>query len=279
MKSYIYYTLVALLFSLTLFLGISHLDMIRERNSKSSAYKTISPAKNQKRFPEFEALKRAYPDQIADLKENHIIFKDGSSLIYDDGKDKTMRELLKHPDIKDIFAQPYKESRTPPEKDMDPGRFRNTRFFRKIYGKTKNETEKHIRTITWMPGVSDVKIEITTVNGVDKKLLAVSEDLLKLPRYYQYVDNPAGGYVWRQIAGTDRQSAHAFGIAVDINLDYSNYWRWDMEENPEYLYTNRIPEEVVRCFENHGFIWGGRWYHYDTMHFEYRPELFYYEKK
>jgi len=26
-------------------------------------------------------------------------------------------------------------------------------------------------------------------------------------------------------------------------------------------------------FERHGFIWGGRWWHYDTMHFEYRPEL------
>lgn len=25
--------------------------------------------------------------------------------------------------------------------------------------------------------------------------------------------------------------------------------------------------------EKHGFIWGGCWYHYDTMHFEYRPEL------
>ena len=23
----------------------------------------------------------------------------------------------------------------------------------------------------------------------------------------------------------------------------------------------------------HGFIWGGKWYHYDTMHFEFRPEL------
>ena len=22
-----------------------------------------------------------------------------------------------------------------------------------------------------------------------------------------------------------------------------------------------------------GAIWGGRWFHYDTMHFEYRPEL------
>jgi hypothetical protein len=29
----------------------------------------------------------------------------------------------------------------------------------------------------------------------------------------------------------------------------------------------------VRVFEKHGFIWGGAWYHYDTMHFEYRPEL------
>jgi peptidoglycan LD-endopeptidase CwlK len=26
-------------------------------------------------------------------------------------------------------------------------------------------------------------------------------------------------------------------------------------------------------FEKHGFIWGAKWYHYDTMHFEYRPEL------
>jgi hypothetical protein len=21
------------------------------------------------------------------------------------------------------------------------------------------------------------------------------------------------------------------------------------------------------------FIWGGKWYHHDTMHFEYRPEI------
>jgi hypothetical protein len=34
-----------------------------------------------------------------------------------------------------------------------------------------------------------------------------------------------------------------------------------------------MPREIVDIFERHGFIWGGRWYHYDTMHFEYRPEL------
>ena len=39
-------------------------------------------------------------------------------------------------------------------------------------------------------------------------------------------------------------------------------------------FKNKIPKEVVDIFERYGFIWGGRWYHYDTMHFEYRPELF-----
>ena len=38
-------------------------------------------------------------------------------------------------------------------------------------------------------------------------------------------------------------------------------------------YKNDIPWETVRIFEAHGFIWGGKWYHSDTMHFEYRPEL------
>jgi hypothetical protein len=30
---------------------------------------------------------------------------------------------------------------------------------------------------------------------------------------------------------------------------------------------------VIRAFEEQGFIWGGRWARYDTMHFEYHPEL------
>jgi hypothetical protein len=38
-------------------------------------------------------------------------------------------------------------------------------------------------------------------------------------------------------------------------------------------YRNRFPYEIVAIFERHGFIWGGKWGHFDTMHFEYRPEL------
>jgi hypothetical protein len=41
----------------------------------------------------------------------------------------------------------------------------------------------------------------------------------------------------------------------------------------------RIPPEIVAGFERHGFIWGGRWAHFDTMHFKYRPELLSYDPK
>ena len=36
---------------------------------------------------------------------------------------------------------------------------------------------------------------------------------------------------------------------------------------------NNYPQEIVELFEKHGFIWGGKWSHFDLMHFEYRPEL------
>jgi peptidoglycan LD-endopeptidase CwlK len=76
-----------------------------------------------------------------------------------------------------------------------------------------------------------------------------------------------------------RLSTHSFGITIDINTDFSNYWQWDNKvwktkgEDMDFPYINRIPLGIVKVFEKHGFIWGGKWYHYDSMHFEYRPEL------
>ena len=33
------------------------------------------------------------------------------------------------------------------------------------------------------------------------------------------------------------------------------------------------PETFIEAFERRGFVWGGKWFFYDTMHFEYRPEI------
>jgi hypothetical protein len=40
-------------------------------------------------------------------------------------------------------------------------------------------------------------------------------------------------------------------------------------------YSKRLhpPEAVIKAFETFGFVWGGKWLFYDTMHFEYRPEI------
>jgi hypothetical protein len=63
---------------------------------------------------------------------------------------------------------------------------------------------------------------------------------------------------------------------MDINTKHSHYWQWVCDctdENKILAYRNAIPQGIVDIFEKHGFIWGGKWYHYDTMHFEFRPEL------
>ena len=88
-----------------------------------------------------------------------------------------------------------------------------------------------------------------------------------------YVEN-ISTFSWRKIKGTNRLSAHSFGIAVDINTAYGNYWKWTEESaNGLLIYKNKIPIEIIKIFKKYGFIWGGKCYHYDTIQFEYRPEL------
>ena len=85
---------------------------------------------------------------------------------------------------------------------------------------------------------------------------------------------PAGTVQLPRHRGHRRLSAHGHGIAIDLALPRADYWRWDRTgADGRFVYKNRFPSEIVDVFERHGFIWGGRWYHFDTMHFEYRPEL------
>ncbi len=138
----------------------------------------------------------------------------------------------------------------------------------------KGEVTPHLETVVWLPVKSGQRLQVSAVNGVADRLAAVSQELDALaPSYDKFLIPSAGTYNCRTIAGTDRVSAHGYGIAIDLAVKESDYWRWAAKSNGKIAYKNRIPLEIVHIFERHGFIWGGRWYHYDTMHFEYRPEL------
>jgi len=109
---------------------------------------------------------------------------------------------------------------------------------------------------------------------------AVSDELNKSSVAKKYKINTIGAYVFRcnvNASTSDRNdlcsdgcvlSAHAFGIAVDIN--------WD--ENCNGCSNFTIPMEIVDIFESYGFRWGGRYKsifgsRIDPMHFEYMYDL------
>jgi peptidoglycan L-alanyl-D-glutamate endopeptidase CwlK len=219
-----------------------------------------------------QRLIAAYPEHLAKFEDNRIVWKDGTKVLWDDGKaNKTFAELEADADLEDMFAYAYPKGEAIFKENFDPGRIRNEAFFKKMDGETAAEVGAHLTNLEWFGS----KIKVTTVNGVDKALLRVADSLKALPDLKKYLETPGGGQNWRVIAGTPRLSAHSFGIAVDINTTYTDYWRWGSEfkSGKPLVYRNRIPLEIVRIFEQAGFIWGGKWYHYDTMHFEYRPEL------
>lgn len=215
-----------------------------------------------------QKLVNAY-SEISKCEGNYIYFRDGTKMLYDDGKQKSPFQLLNSPDIQDMFLYPYPRgaaSFAPPKQNYDPGRIRYEPLFKKIYGSSEAAVKSRLKVINWF----GKPVKVTSVNGVDRALLAVQRDLQKLPPQYRKFLYPIGGtFKWRKIAGTNRLSVHSFGAAIDINVKYSAYWRW----SKSVKYQNQIPHEIVNIFERHGFIWGGKWYHYDTMHFEYRPEL------
>jgi len=252
-------------------------EKILEKNqeeTKKQSQENNTPQDTIKELaPEILILQKAYPDFVKGGSGDTLFWKDGTFLLIEDGKTKkSFEEFLNTSDIKEQFLQKYPLG-TPkniPEENFDPGRIRNEAFFKKMYGNSAQEVEQNLVTVQWLPNSVNISLRVTKINGVDKKLKAVSDELEKYPEFLRYFDNPAGTFYWRQISGTNRLSMHSFGIAIDINVNYSNYWRWQ-QGTPKY--KNKIPMKIVEVFEKHGFIWGGSWYHYDTMHFEYRPEL------
>ena len=221
--------------------------------------------------PEFyvNPFVRAYPD-IVSMADNQIIFRNSNAFEYNDYTDKTFQNKLNYPSIKDTISIKYPafEEIKPPAFNYDPGRFRNDTLLKKLYGQNEEEIKNNLEELTWIDGT---KILFNKKQNASIQLQKVINELKALPKKYdKFTTNIAGTYNFRYIKDTQRLSAHSYGIAIDLNVEQSAYWKWDKK----FTYNNKIPKIIVDIFEKYGFIWGGRWYHYDTMHFEYRPELF-----
>jgi hypothetical protein len=221
-----------------------------------------------------DRLVRAYPDFLAGHDASSIRWSDGSVMPVSDGKaNKSFGDKLRHASILDQLELPYPKGplTSPPGPQSDPGRFRNVAFFDKMYGDcSKGEVAKRLVEVAWLPNSGGGSVRITSVNHVADRLRAVSAELDALkPELKTYAFPSAGTYNCRTVQDTGARSMHAWGAAIDLNTKYADYWLWSKGG-----YRNRMPAEIIAIFEKHGFIWGGKWGHFDTMHFEYRPEMF-----
>lgn len=198
------------------------------------------------------------------------VLPDGRRLPYDDGRTKTAAERLDAPDLEDMFAQRYRAGAIVPvdTPDEDPGRVRVDELFQARYGATR-ATVHAVPFVLFGKTLRVNRLVEPAFARVRTRLETLVEERPALRIYFA---NVGGTLVFRNIAGTSRRSMHSYGVSLDINVEKSHYWRWQKPASP-LRWQNTIPQEIVDAFEAEGFIWGGRWYHYDTMHFEYRPEL------
>ena len=230
-------------------------------------------------------LAKAYPDHlISPTDHKSLQSRHGQS--YPFNPQQTYKNYEDELDYADLYSQlrvPYPTGllQTAPDHHADPGRLRHQPLFLDMYGDSASAVASNLVQVYWAP--CRCEIQFSKINGAASALQAVGDEIEKAG-LGRYVAQPLGTFNWRKIAGTQRLSMHAFGIAIDFKLPRSlgRYWRWELgrlnHANRQNWYPQEILQDealnhVVNIFESKGFVWGGKWWHYDSIHFEYRPEL------
>lgn len=242
----------------------------------------LSSTVSAKSIDPLECLFKAYPEHLAPPTESQFISgRAGQHYPFNPNTSyKDYEDELNNADLYSQLRQQYRTGSlaTPPQENEDPGRLRHTPLFLDMYGRTSSEVSSKLVTINWKP--CNCTVQFSRVNGASSALEAVGNQIYQ-EGLSRYVSQNIGTFNWRKIAGTNRLSMHAFGIAIDFNLPVplGRYWRWDSPNTqkkstfPKEIMNDKGLNRVVTIFESHGFVWGGKWWHYDSIHFEYRPEL------
>jgi hypothetical protein len=148
--------------------------------------------------------------------------------------------------------------------------------------RTHAEASNNTRRIRFLGNSARVhNLIIENLSLVEARILAAAANDPQVQAWINSI-SVTESFAWRNIAGTQSRSFHSYGIALDL-LPRSlgrrqTYWLWTSQHRSDWWnvsYNERYhpPDAVISAFEAYGFIWGGKWFRFDTMHFEYRPEV------
>lgn len=222
-------------------------------------------------------LRRAYPQitgMTADAQGQWLMFGDGRRVLYAAAPDAEAltngHESEWVVSVRTSMAEPYPLEPERPDTPLgvSPGRRRSYDLMQALYGANLKTVSSHLVQARLMG--QSLHLSPAAAQAMNRADAVLSPQVANEPRLRALLKMD-GGFAWRRIAGENRLSPHAFGIAFDISPGIATYWRWS-KLRPHPLQKN-YPASIVAAFENEGFIWGGKWHEYDLMHFEYRPEI------
>lgn len=223
-------------------------------------------------------LMLAYKEEIKEIeisedKYVYLILNDNRKVLYDDKKEKNREAKVSNSDLQDTLEEIYPlESIDKVLEGVDPGRSRCYSLLNGLYGGNRKEVEKNLSSISTLCGNITFNKNARAGESLKKALNEAKELANNKNKINNFIFPISGGYNYRVIQDTGRLSPHAYAIAIDLNRNNSDYWKW-VDKSKGSKRIEEYPKELVKVFEDNGFVWGGKWEHFDILHFEYRPEI------
>ncbi len=248
-----------------------------------------------------DAILQAYPDRVKSLELRNgdwSLLIGGEPFYWAGGRLLPEGELVKIDDYSPYRFKPNPGA-LPPVRDLDSDEIKKLSSIIEQRESHQDYRFSGFLTALWgMENFLSAENTVIRIKFLGRKirihplindaLKRVEEEILKKAESDKDTEqwlsdlSDSGAYVWRDIAGSGNRSLHSYGIAIDlIPEDYQGkqaYWRWASDYYDDWWtipYEDRyqVPEAVVNAFEDNGFVWGGKWFLFDQIHFEYRPEL------
>jgi len=277
------------------------ISVIPEENQTVESEELIETPEPTRAEVVMKALLKAYPDQIEKVEfrdDDWALLLGGTWYYFAGGRLLPEDQLENIANFRSYQFYSYPEE-LPPWREHTPEEIERRRswisnrgqnpirrsdFFLNALWQAPNrsETEKNLVRITFLGKPTRVhKLIQNHIAVVEDQIRAAGRDDSVVQAWINSI-NTLEGYGWRNIAHTQSRSYHSYGLAVDLlprSLgNKQTYWLWTSRHREDWWnvpYSERYhpPLAVIKIFEANGFIWGGKWPLFDTMHFEYRPEI------
>ncbi len=227
-------------------------------------------------------------DSVTAVDGDVVFWLHGGPIHFRDGRMVAEHRLGREDECDPLFyeypleplVEPYPEPGAMPTYCSD--------FLESLWGSTEREVRNHSRSVRFLDHrlfVNEILLDplarleraIRATAVVDDEVTAWMDDL-EITYSFDY----------REIAGSEGRSQHSWGLAVDfVPSSYEGraaYWRWSRALDREGWHQIPMderwspPQRVIELFEAQGFVWGGKWAHFDAIHFEYRPDIILYSR-